>query len=116
MPNPPSPERNSRQFTLRSLFVFIALTALPLALAHYWLYGPDLFRLIVGLSAGIMAVVATFALLIVGPYIVIVGLAYLWNRRAAQPTFGGLVLRVVVISVVIYTMLYFLFPVPMARE
>src|SRR5438874_542971 len=116
MPKPPSPERNLRQFTLGALFVFIALTALPLALAHYWLYGPDLFRLIVSVSTGIMAVIVTFALLFVGPYIVIVGLAYLWNRRAQQPTFGGLILRVVVISVVIYTMLYFLFPVPMARE
>src|SRR5438876_12011491 len=102
MPSPHLPERSSRQFTLRSFFVFIALTALPLAIAHYWLYGPDLFRVIVGGSAGILAVVVAFALLVTGPWITIVGIAHLWNQRARQPSFGGLVLRVLVVSAVFY--------------
>jgi hypothetical protein len=104
MPNPPSRERSSPQFTLLALFVFIALAALPLTLAHYFFYGSDFSAGVAGGAVGILVVAIAVLLLIAAPLFIIVGLAYLWNQRAQKPTFGGLVLRVVAVCAAIFTM------------
>ena len=104
MPNSQPCGRAPPQFTLRSLLALVALTAFPLTLAHYWLYAPEF-------STGILAAVVVFALLVT------LGLAHLWNQRSRRPTFGGLVLKVIAVSVVVYLLACLLLPVvQMARE
>ncbi len=99
-----APQRQRRQFSLRSLLAAVALSTLPLVVVHYWLNGPEFVRLFLALSGGMLASVTVLALLVIAPYAV----AWWWNQRSRQPSFGGLILRVIVVIAVVSALILLL--------
>jgi hypothetical protein len=96
---------SDRQFSLRSLFVAIAVLALPLALLHYYPPTLESVGILAGSSGVILAIVVGTALLAIAPLAAVVTLAVWWNGRSQNASFGGLVLRLLVICVVLYELL-----------
>ena len=112
---PDSRQGRRRQFTLRTLLTVVALAALPLAVMHYGLYGPEVVRLIIGGSTGILAVVVAAAVYVALLWGLAIALAVWWNNRSERPTFGGLVVRVIVIGSIVGLLVVLMLPPP-ARE
>jgi hypothetical protein len=95
------PQRRFTQFRLRSLFIAIALIAVPLAVVHFCLDRPEWGQIMAGLSGGILVLIAVVAL-VVAPWVAIIAVAQWWNKQSGAPRFGSLVIKVIILSIVLY--------------
>jgi hypothetical protein len=86
-------DRQRWQFGLQSLFVVTALMAGAFAIARYWIDGPEVIRLVISISFGVLIAVNLVIWIVSACWFVILRVAERWNKRSTEPTFDGLAAR-----------------------